>query len=258
MTELIDRAGTEHWNYWRITRWGAALALLLTPLVMMRISDQWHWTIGSFVFAGIIIGGVGLLYELAERASGSRAYRVGVAVALVASFLTVWTTIVRDDGTGMGYFMVILAGVGWRLFRLVSPRRHGADHVGPRGTARLARPRHRDRAVYGDSAGRPFQGRDVQRLLRRAVAYQRDPLPRRCQSGPQSWCGGVGVNASSVSACFNRRDWKDRVPTAVRERPAPAPAPRRLRLPAAFAAPSPSAAPSPAMSATHHKRGRNR
>jgi hypothetical protein len=32
----------------------------------------------------------------------------------VASFLTVWTTIVRDDGTGVGYFMVILAvGVGW-------------------------------------------------------------------------------------------------------------------------------------------------
>jgi MFS family permease len=111
MTELIDRAGTGHWNYWRIARWGAALALLLTPLVMMRISDQWHWTIGGFLFAGIMIGGVGLLYELAERASGSRAYRIGVGLALVASFLTVWTTIVRDDGTGMGYFMVILAGV---------------------------------------------------------------------------------------------------------------------------------------------------
>jgi hypothetical protein len=48
-----------------------------------------------------------------ERASGSRAYRAGVAVALVTSFLIVWTTIVRDDGTGIGYFMVIMAaGVG--------------------------------------------------------------------------------------------------------------------------------------------------
>ncbi len=37
------------------------------------------------------------------------AYRVGVAVAILASFLTVWTTIVRDDGNGAGYFMVILA-----------------------------------------------------------------------------------------------------------------------------------------------------
>ena len=44
-----------------------------------------------------------------ERASGRTAYRAGVAVALVASFLTVWTTIVRDDGNGIGFFMLIMA-----------------------------------------------------------------------------------------------------------------------------------------------------
>jgi hypothetical protein len=38
-----------------------------------------------------------------------RAYGWGIAVACAASFLTVWTTVVRDDGTGIGYFMVILA-----------------------------------------------------------------------------------------------------------------------------------------------------
>jgi hypothetical protein len=97
------------WNYWRIARWTAALALLLTPLVMMQFSDEWHWTIGSFLLAGTMIGAVGLLYELAERASGSRAYRAGVAVALVTSFLTVWTTIVRDDGNGIGFFLLIMA-----------------------------------------------------------------------------------------------------------------------------------------------------
>jgi hypothetical protein len=43
--------------------------------------------------------------------SESRAYRAGVAVALVASLLTVWTTIVRDDGTGMSYFLLIMATV---------------------------------------------------------------------------------------------------------------------------------------------------
>jgi len=49
-----------------------------------------------------------------EQASKSRAYRMGVAIALAASFLTVWTTVVRDDGTGMGYFLVIMAAVvGW-------------------------------------------------------------------------------------------------------------------------------------------------
>jgi len=44
-----------------------------------------------------------------EQASGSRAYRAGVAVALLASFLTVWTTVVRDDGNGIGFFLLIMA-----------------------------------------------------------------------------------------------------------------------------------------------------
>ncbi|MDP5277577.1 hypothetical protein Q9Q95_01470 [Sphingomonas sp. DG1-23] len=102
-----ERAGLR--DPWRVARWTAALALLLTPLGMMQISDEWHWGPGSFVFAAIMIGGVGLLYELAEKLSGSRAYRAGAAIALVSSFLTVWTTIVRDDGNGAGFFLVIMA-----------------------------------------------------------------------------------------------------------------------------------------------------
>jgi hypothetical protein len=43
--------------------------------------------------------------------SQSRAYRAGIAVAVVTSFLTVWTTIVRDDGTGIGFFLLIMAAV---------------------------------------------------------------------------------------------------------------------------------------------------
>jgi hypothetical protein len=109
MTGSHEGASAGAWNYWRIARWIAASALLLTPLVMMQISEEWHWGIGSFLFAGVMIGGAGLLYELAERASGSRAYRAGAAVALVTSFLTVWTTIVRDDGSGLGFFLLIMA-----------------------------------------------------------------------------------------------------------------------------------------------------
>jgi hypothetical protein len=52
--------------------------------------------------------------EVAGQASGSGAYRGGIAVAAVTALLTVWTTIVRDDGNGIGFFMVILAvAVGW-------------------------------------------------------------------------------------------------------------------------------------------------
>jgi len=44
-------------------------------------------------------------------ANERQAYRWGVGVAIVTSFLTIWTTIVRDDGTGIGFFMLIMAAV---------------------------------------------------------------------------------------------------------------------------------------------------
>ena len=111
MTISSERVGGGAWNPWRIARWAAALALLLTPAVMMRVSSGWHWTIGSFVVAGVIIGGVGLLYELAERVSASRAYRAGAGIALVTAFLTVWTTIVRDDGNGIGFLLLVVTAM---------------------------------------------------------------------------------------------------------------------------------------------------
>ena len=36
-------------------------------------------------------------------------YRMGVGLALVTSLLTVWSTIVRDDGNGAAFFMLIMA-----------------------------------------------------------------------------------------------------------------------------------------------------
>jgi hypothetical protein len=46
--------------------------------------------------------------------SSDRAYKAGIGIALLTSFLTVWTTIVRDDGNGIGFFMLIMAvAVGW-------------------------------------------------------------------------------------------------------------------------------------------------
>jgi hypothetical protein len=45
------------------------------------------------------------------ESSPSRAYLAGVAIAGLASFLIIWTTIIRDDGTGIGWFLVILAAM---------------------------------------------------------------------------------------------------------------------------------------------------
>ena len=111
MSETIETGGPGFWNKWRIARWTGALVLLLTPAVMMQISGGWHWTAGSFVVAGSVIGGFLLLYEFAERMNETRAYRAGVAVVLATSFLTIWTTIVRDDGNGMGFFQPVMGAM---------------------------------------------------------------------------------------------------------------------------------------------------
>ena len=47
--------------------------------------------------------------ESGERTSRGRAYRGGIAVALVTSFLIVWTTLVRDDGNGIGFLILVMA-----------------------------------------------------------------------------------------------------------------------------------------------------
>jgi len=73
MTGTTERAAAGLWSAWRIARWAAVLVLLLLPLVMMQVSDEWNWGILDFLFAGTMIGGTTLLYELAERTSGSRA-----------------------------------------------------------------------------------------------------------------------------------------------------------------------------------------
>jgi hypothetical protein len=40
---------------------------------------------------------------------GSGLYRAGMIVAVLTCFLTVWTTVVRDDGTGISWFLVLMA-----------------------------------------------------------------------------------------------------------------------------------------------------
>jgi hypothetical protein len=100
------------WNGWRIARWSVAAVLLLTPLVMMQVSDEWNWGVGDFVFAAVMICGTCALYELATTVSGSLAYRGGVALALAASFLIVWINLAvgivgEDNPANLNFFGLV-------------------------------------------------------------------------------------------------------------------------------------------------------
>jgi hypothetical protein len=65
--------------------------VLLAPAIAMQFSNDVNWTVTDFVFAGALLVGSGLIYELAARV-GNLAYQAGVVVALGAVILTMWTT----------------------------------------------------------------------------------------------------------------------------------------------------------------------
>jgi hypothetical protein len=49
-----------------------------------------NWDPGSFVFAWVLIAGVGFAYKLITRKSGTLAYRLGTGLALATGFMLVW------------------------------------------------------------------------------------------------------------------------------------------------------------------------
>ncbi len=78
---------------WRITGWGAAVALLLLPAVAMQFTTEVAWDLTDFIVAGVLLGSVGLGIEFLVRRSDSLAYRLGSAVAVLSALLLVWVNL---------------------------------------------------------------------------------------------------------------------------------------------------------------------
>lgn len=64
--------------------------LLLIPFVAMRFTPEVNWTGSDFVFAGVLIFGTGLAYELVAMRTKNFIYRVAVGLALAGGFLLTW------------------------------------------------------------------------------------------------------------------------------------------------------------------------
>jgi hypothetical protein len=76
---------------WRIIGWAAAGLIVLLPLVAMQLTDEVKWTASDFLFAGLLVGSVGLILELALRQTTDRAYRGAAGCAVAAAFLLIWS-----------------------------------------------------------------------------------------------------------------------------------------------------------------------
>jgi MFS family permease len=90
MAGRAENEGRRRGSRWRIAAWGTAAALILLPLLAMRVTDEVDWDLADFAFAVALVLGVGVTYELAAKMTGNRAYRAAVAVALAAAFILVW------------------------------------------------------------------------------------------------------------------------------------------------------------------------
>jgi hypothetical protein len=112
MASRLERSG---WSAARVraVAWGGAAALILLPLVAMRFTSEVDWDAADFLLAIGLVGGVGLMFELAVRMSPSRSYRAGVAVALAAAFLLTWINLAvgiignEENPFNLLYFAVI-------------------------------------------------------------------------------------------------------------------------------------------------------
>jgi hypothetical protein len=124
MTATTDIHNRRSPGRWRIFFWGAAAALVALPAVAMRFTTDVQWTASDFVFAAVMIGGVGLLLELAMRRSASLAFRAGAAAAIAAGFFTIWANaavgmIGSEDNP---YNLLFLAVVAFALAGAIAAR----------------------------------------------------------------------------------------------------------------------------------------
>lgn len=96
---------------WRLLYWGGVAVLLSLPLIFRA-----PWTVSDFIFAGLMFGIVGGLFELTIRSSRNWSYRGGVAVVLVTSFLLIWINgavgiIGNEDNPANLLFLAIVLAV---------------------------------------------------------------------------------------------------------------------------------------------------
>jgi hypothetical protein len=91
--------------------------ILLVPLLAMQFTDEVAWGVVDFAVAGALLGGTGLIHQLAASKAGNIAYRAAVGVALAAALLLVWMNLAvgvigePDDLANMMYVGVLAIGI---------------------------------------------------------------------------------------------------------------------------------------------------
>ena len=77
----------------RAAGWGLAALLLATPWLAMQVTDEVAWSPWDFALFAAMLGGAGLMLELAVMRTRDLAYRAGAVLAVGAAFLMIWASL---------------------------------------------------------------------------------------------------------------------------------------------------------------------
>lgn len=88
---MIDVAGRGRGNgVRRILRWSVIAGQLALPAIAMQFTGEVNWTAFDFLFAGGVLIGAGLVYELVASRTSSPMYRTVIGLAVIGGVLAVW------------------------------------------------------------------------------------------------------------------------------------------------------------------------
>jgi hypothetical protein len=75
---------------WRAAMWGAVATALLAPAVAMRFTEEVAWGPEDFAFAGVLLIGGAVLFELAARKLRKPVHLVAVGGLLALVVALIW------------------------------------------------------------------------------------------------------------------------------------------------------------------------
>jgi len=79
------------WGVLRVVGWIGAAVILLLPAVAMQLNTPGvEWTAFDFIFAGVLLGGAGLILEIVALLTRKPAWRFGAALVVGLIVAVIW------------------------------------------------------------------------------------------------------------------------------------------------------------------------
>ncbi|XXV32117.1 hypothetical protein WME87_25125 [Sorangium sp. So ce1389] len=132
---MMDSGGGRRGGPWSKAVWGTAALVLLLPLVAMQFTEEVAWDLADFIIFGAMLACACGAYELAARATGNKAYRAAVGVALAAAFVLVWMNLAvgiignEENPANLMYGGVLAVGVIGAMIARFQPHGMGRAMV---------------------------------------------------------------------------------------------------------------------------------